>query len=139
MFKVICLIFYQTDIFYELKTINYLPHFLKILTACFNIRIWFCNKLFVRRLEQKQKHCNVTPPVWKFCHGASQAPTRKTRSPTWVSRQDKTANETPNRTKAYLMAQFGPNLAPFLLWVSAILNQCLSHIKIFFNVFIYSF
>ena len=54
-------------------------------------------------------------PVWKFCPGASQAPTRKNRAPTWVSRQDQTANETPNPTKAYLMTQFGPNLATFIL------------------------
>ena len=54
-------------------------------------------------------------PVWKFCHDASQAPTRKNRAPNWVSRQDQTANETPNPTKAYLMAQFGSNLAPFIL------------------------
>ena len=46
---------------------------------------------------------------------ASHAPTRKNWAPTWVSRQDQTANETPNPTKAYLMAQFGPNLAPFIL------------------------
>ena len=61
MFKVIFLIFYQIDIFYELKIIKYLPHFLKILTALFEIHIWFCNKLFIRRLERKQNQCNVTP------------------------------------------------------------------------------
>ena len=31
-------------------------------------------------------------PVWKFCHGVSQAPTRKNRAPSWVSREDQTAN-----------------------------------------------
>ena len=61
MFKVIYLIFYQIDIFYELKTIKYLPHFLKISTVLFEIRIRFCNNLFVRRLERKQNQCNVTP------------------------------------------------------------------------------
>ena len=72
---------------------------------------------FFRRSERK--YCIESPficlPVWKFCHGASQALTRKKQSPTWVSRQDQTANETPSPTKAYLMAQVGPNLAPFIL------------------------
>ena len=70
----------------------------------------FCMYCFyVHCLFPELKNKNVTATrqpfqndVWKFCHGASQAPT-------WVSRQDQTANETPNPTKAYLI---WPSLVP---------------------------
>ena len=76
-------------------------------------------------------------PVWK-CHDASQAPTRKNRAPTWVSRLDQIVHKMPNPTRAYLMAEFGPNLAPFTLWVLAILNQFFSPIKICILLFLWN-